>query len=56
MSEIKDINLWPDGQRKIDWVRAHMPLLNDIEEQFASDKPFKGVKFAVSVHLEAQTA
>ena len=56
MSEIKDINLWPDGQRKIDWVRAHMPLLNDIEEQFSADKPFAGVKVAVSVHLEAKTA
>ena len=56
MSEIKDINLWPEGARKIDWVRAHMPLLNDIEEQFAADKPFAGVKIAVSVHLEAKTA
>ncbi len=56
MSEIKDINLWPEGQRKIDWVRAHMPLLNDIEEQFSADKPFAGVKVAVSVHLEAKTA
>ena len=48
--------MWESGQRKIDWVRAHMPLLNDIEEQFASEKPFKGVKIAVSVHLEAKTA
>ena len=56
MSEIKDINLWESGARKIDWVRAHMPLLNDIEEQFAADKPFAGVKVAVSVHLEAKTA
>jgi adenosylhomocysteinase len=56
MSEIKDINLWSEGQRKIDWVRAHMPLLNDIEEQFTADKPFAGVKVAVSVHLEAKTA
>lgn len=56
MSEIRDINLWESGARKIDWVRAHMPLLNDIEEQFAADKPFAGVKVAVSVHLEAKTA
>ena len=48
--------MWESGQRKIDWVRAHMPLLNDIEEQFDSEKPFKGVKVAVSVHLEAKTA
>ena len=56
MSEIKDINLWESGARKIDWVRAHMPLLNDIERQFADTKPFAGVKIAVSVHLEAKTA
>ncbi len=56
MSEIKDINLWESGARKIDWVRAHMPLLNDIERQFADTKPFAGVKVAVSVHLEAKTA
>ena len=56
MSEIKDINLWESGARKIDWVRAHMPLLNDIERQFADTKPFASVKVAVSVHLEAKTA
>ena len=56
MSEIKDIDLWESGARKIDWVRAHMPLLNDIERQFADTKPFAGVKVAVSVHLEAKTA
>ena len=56
MSEIKDINLWESGARKIDWVKAHMPLLNDIEEQFSADKPFAGAKVAVSVHLEAKTA
>ena len=56
MSEIRDINLYPSGERKIDWVRAHMPLLNDIEEQFSADKPFAGAKVAVSVHLEAKTA
>ena len=56
MSEIKDIDLWESGARKIDWVRAHMPLLNDIERQFADTKPFASVKVAVSVHLEAKTA
>ena len=48
--------MWESGACKIDWVRAHMPLLNDIESQFAADKPFAGVKVAVSVHLEAKTA
>ena len=33
-SEIRDINLWESGKRKIDWVIANMPILNSIEEEF----------------------
>lgn len=44
------------GRRKIAWVRAHMPLLKRIEEGFARERPFAGVRIAVSVHLEAKTA
>ena len=56
MSDIKDINLYESGLRKIEWVRNHMPLLNDIEEQFTETKPLAGVKVAISCHLEAKTA
>ncbi len=56
MSEIRDINLWESGARKIEWVRGNMPLLRGIESQFSETKPFSGVRVAVSVHLEAKTA
>jgi adenosylhomocysteinase len=56
ISKIRDINLWESGRTKIDWVRAHMPLLNGIEADFKRDLPFKGKKVALSVHLEAKTA
>jgi len=55
-SEIRDIDLWPDGRLKIGWVRHHMPLLNGLEKEFSMEKPFKGLKIALSVHLEAKTA
>ena len=55
-SEIKDINLWEEGKRKIDWVRAHMDLLRTIEEEFKATKPFAGIRIALSIHLEAKTA
>jgi adenosylhomocysteinase len=45
-----------DGHLKIDWVRAHMPVLNRIREQFEKEQPFKGLKVAISLHLEAKTA
>jgi len=33
-----------------------MPVLNAIEKQFKEERPFKGIKIALSVHLEAKTA
>ena len=56
MSEIKDIKLAPSGEMKIAWVRAHMPVLSYLEQIFAKEKPFTGVKVSLSVHLEAKTA
>ncbi|MBQ0044362.1 MAG: adenosylhomocysteinase, partial [Bacteroidales bacterium] len=55
-SQIRNAELWPDGQLKIEWVKDHMPLLNGLEEQFKEELPFKGLKVALSVHLEAKTA
>ncbi len=56
MSEIRDEKLWESGARKIEWVKRNMPLLNGIEKEFAANKPFKGLRVALSVHLEAKTA
>ena len=56
MYEVKDIALAPDGQDKIDWVKANMPLLRSLEEDFGKTKPFAGLKVALSIHLEAKTA
>jgi len=54
-SMIKDIKLAPGGQLKLDWVAAHMPLLNRIKKDFARDLPFQGQKVAICLHLEAKT-
>ncbi len=55
-SEIRNLELWPDGALKIEWVRHHMPLLNGLEAEFRTERPFAGLKVALSVHLEAKTA
>lgn len=56
MSIIRDPALAPSGHRKIDWVRNFMPALSQIEARFEKEQPFKGLRVAVSVHLEAKTA
>ncbi len=56
MSEIRNEALYESGETKIQWVKNNMPLLRGIEQDFLRDKPFKGLKIALSVHLEAKTA
>ena len=56
MNDIKDVNLAPSGRKKIEWVKAYMPLLAKIREDFIKEQPFKGMKISMSIHLEAKTA
>ncbi len=55
-SIIRDAALAAKGAQKIEWARRHMAVLNSIADQFEKTQPFKGMKAAVSVHLEAKTA
>lgn len=52
----KDLSLAPQGEQKITWVRAHMPLLRALEQRFTQEQPFAGKRIALSIHLEAKTA
>ena len=56
ISMIRNPELWESGELKINWVRHHMPLLEGLDREFLDTKPFKGLKVALSVHLEAKTA
>lgn len=55
-SIVHDLKLAPEGHLKIDWVEAHMPVLNRIRQQFEQEQPFKGLKVTICLHLEAKTA
>lgn len=54
--EVKDMALAPSGHRKIEWVKANMPLLSALEKEFEVTKPFEGIKISLSIHMEAKTA
>ncbi len=43
------------GSAKLDWVAQRMEVINTLVKKYESDQPLKGVKVAVSVHLEAKT-
>ncbi|MEM6703188.1 MAG: adenosylhomocysteinase [Acidobacteriota bacterium] len=44
------------GAQRIEWARANMPILRALEAEFRRDRPFEGMRAAVSIHLEAKTA
>ncbi len=44
------------GDQKIEWVRAHMPVLAIIRDDFEKEKPLKGHRIAMALHVEAKTA
>ncbi len=54
--EIRDASLWESGARKIEWVERNCDLLRTLKAEFAETRPFRGIRIALSVHLEAKTA
>lgn len=55
-SMIRDLRLATTGKQKIAWAKAHMPLLNYLNQKYASTQLFKGINMVVTIHLEAKTA
>ena len=54
-SMIRDIKLAPQGFKKLQWVKKHMPILNQLEDEFRTKQYFKGHRVAICLHLEAKT-
>jgi adenosylhomocysteinase len=43
------------GMRRLDWAEAHMPVLGEIRERLKKEKPLKGLKVGMALHVEAKT-
>ena len=53
---IANLDLAPEGHRKINWAWASMPVLRLVEEKYRSSRPLAGTTIAACLHLEAKTA
>ena len=56
MSKVKDPSLATQGELKIEWARAHMPVLRKIQARFEREMPFRGLTIGMCMHLEMKTA
>jgi adenosylhomocysteinase len=55
-SVVKDIGLAEAGEKRIEWARRHMPVLESIKEEFESTKPLEGARVAACLHVTVETA
>lgn len=44
------------GYDKILWAEEHMKVISKIKEEFEKEKPLKGIKIGMALHVEAKTA
>lgn len=54
--EVKDLSLAPQGRQRIEWAGREMPVLRQIQERFAQEKPFEGIRLVACCHVTTETA
>jgi adenosylhomocysteinase len=55
-SIVADPDLAPDGEHRVAWARAHMPVLARLRAEFERDRPLAGRRIGMCLHVEAKTA
>jgi len=53
--KVKDLKLAAIGDLQIEWASKHMPVLTQIEKQFAEEKPLKGLTLGACLHVTKET-
>ncbi len=54
--DIKDIRLAGEGKLSVEWANKSMPVLNSIKERFKREKPLKGIRMGICLHVTTETA
>ncbi len=55
-SVVKDIGLAETGEKRIEWARRHMPVLEKIKQEFELEKPLRGARVVACLHVTVETA
>ena len=54
--DIKDPSLASEGKKRIEWASREMPVIGQIKDRFAKEKPLKGVRISACLHITTETA
>ena len=53
---VKSLRLADEGKKRILWADGDMPVLGQIRQRFARQKPLKGLRLSACLHVTAETA
>ena len=54
--DIRDPSLAPEGRRRIEWAAREMPVLRQIRDSFAAERPLADIRVLVCAHVTTETA
>ncbi len=54
--DVKDMSLAEQGLARVRWADGQMPVLRNIRERFARDKPLAGLRLGACLHVTTETA
>ncbi len=54
--DVKDLSLAPIGKQRIEWAGREMPVLRQIQDRFAQEKPLAGIRLVACCHVTTETA
>ena len=53
---VADLSLAAEGVRRIEWAAREMPVVRQIRERFAGEKPLSGLRISACLHVTTETA
>ena len=53
---VKDLKLAEQGFRNIEWAESQMGALLKVKERFEKEKPLKGIRIGLALHVTKETA
>jgi adenosylhomocysteinase len=54
--DVRDLSGADRGRRRIEWADGSMPVLREIRDRFAREKPLAGVRLSACLHVTTETA
>ena len=54
--DVKDTKLAEGGRLRIEWAEREMPVLSQIRERFAKERPLNGLRVSACLHVTTETA